>query len=167
MNKDRTSTTGTIPQRPALAPDFTARPADQIIGFRIMRETEIAPSWWAQAKEIGETASATVADKFCTEQNSVTMDPNRVKRHRYYADPIYADGPALAPDSAQSSARDISAAKARYQELVESSAPLRNRVIGVHDWASKRALWAADDEMAVLREQIARAGSDRVLKAVA
>ncbi|MFF2184588.1 hypothetical protein [Streptomyces sp. NPDC058155] len=70
--------------------------AEQIVGFRIMRETEIAPSWWAQAKEIGETVSATVADKFCTEQNNVTMNPNRVKRHRYYADPIYAEPVAAA-----------------------------------------------------------------------
>ncbi|MEV7895300.1 hypothetical protein [Streptomyces cyaneofuscatus] len=64
--------------------------ANQIIAFRIMRETEIAPSWWARPIEIGETVSGEVAYKFCTEQNRETLDRNRLKRHRYYAAPIYA-----------------------------------------------------------------------------
>ncbi|MFH9823035.1 hypothetical protein [Streptomyces bobili] len=70
------------------SPETRAAAAEQIIGFRIMRETEIAPHWWATPIEIGETGSIVVADQFCAEQNKVTLDPNRVKRHRYYIDPI-------------------------------------------------------------------------------
>ena len=68
-----------------------AAQAAQITGFRIMRQFEIAPGWWGQPSEVGETGSATVADSFCREQNAVTLDPNRSKRIEYYADPIYAD----------------------------------------------------------------------------
>ncbi|MBK3547857.1 hypothetical protein [Streptomyces sp. MBT60] len=71
-------------------PDRIAHLAAQITGFRIMRETEIAPSWWARPIEIGETVSGEVAHRFCTEQNAVTLDRNRLKKHRYYAEPIYA-----------------------------------------------------------------------------
>ncbi|MER6191793.1 hypothetical protein [Streptomyces cyaneofuscatus] len=71
-------------------PESHTSRADQIIAFRIMRETEIAPSWWARPIEIGETVSGFVADRFCTEQNRETLDRNRPKRHRYYAAPIYA-----------------------------------------------------------------------------
>ncbi|MFW3477214.1 hypothetical protein ACN24M_24560 [Streptomyces microflavus] len=74
-----------------LASDSTPESlVDQPSGFRIMRETEIAPAWWARPTEIGETSSATVAMTFCDKQNAVTLDRNRAKRHRYYADPIYA-----------------------------------------------------------------------------
>ncbi|MEU1327222.1 hypothetical protein [Streptomyces microflavus] len=75
---------------PTTTPTERVSRADQIIAFRIMRETEIAPSWWARPIEIGETVSGFVADQFCTEQNAETMDRNRLKRHRYYAEPIYA-----------------------------------------------------------------------------
>ncbi|MEU0625004.1 hypothetical protein ABZ329_29605 [Streptomyces rubiginosohelvolus] len=75
---------------PTTAAAERAARAAQIIGFRIMRETEIAPSWWARPIEIGETVSGEVAYKFCTEQNAVTLDPDRLKKHRYYAEPIYA-----------------------------------------------------------------------------
>lgn len=62
---------------------------------------------------------------------------------------------------------DVPAAVARYRELVEASAPLRNIVIDVHDWDAKRTLWAADDEMADLWGQLARAGATNLLTAVA
>jgi hypothetical protein len=65
--------------------------AEQTIGFRIMRQTEIAPGWWGQAVEVGDTGSATVAYNFCREQNAVTMDLNRPKMIQYFADPIYAE----------------------------------------------------------------------------
>lgn len=80
-------TPSTAPLPPAAA---RAAQAAQIIGFRIMRRTEIAPGWWGQPAEVGDTPSATVADSFCREQNAVTMDANRTKRIEYYADPIYA-----------------------------------------------------------------------------
>ncbi|MFJ8871066.1 hypothetical protein ACIRD6_35605 [Streptomyces sp. NPDC102473] len=64
-------------------------PAD-VTGFRIMRETEIAPAWWGKPTEVGETVSATVADRFCREQNTVTMNPNRSKRIQFWAEPITA-----------------------------------------------------------------------------
>ncbi|ARF75697.1 hypothetical protein B7C62_28155 [Kitasatospora albolonga] len=70
-------------------PERIAARAAQIVAFRIMRETEIAASWWARPIEIGETVSGEVAYKFCTEQNTVTLNPNRIKRHRYYAEPVY------------------------------------------------------------------------------
>lgn len=69
-------------------PQDSPRTATQTTGFRIMRETEIAPGWFATAREVGETFSATVADTFCTAQNKVTMDPNRTKRIMYFAEPI-------------------------------------------------------------------------------
>lgn len=72
--------------------------ADQIVGFRVMRETEIAPHWWATPIEIGETVSGPVAYSFCDEQNKVTMNPDRAKQHRYFAEPIYGT-----PDSTASS----------------------------------------------------------------
>ncbi|MEV0779213.1 hypothetical protein [Streptomyces sp. NPDC050428] len=56
-----------------------------------MRETEIAPSWWARPVEIGETGSIFVADRFCAEQNNVTMNPNRARPHRYFVEPVYAE----------------------------------------------------------------------------
>ncbi|MFD9564388.1 hypothetical protein [Streptomyces sp. NPDC059994] len=65
--------------------------AERVIGFRIMRETEVAPGWWGRAVEVGETGSGTVADLFCREQNAMTMDPNRVKRIQFYSEPIYAE----------------------------------------------------------------------------
>lgn len=78
--------------------DLALAPAsEQIIGFRIMRSTEIAPAWWAKAIEVGETGSAIVANRFCDEQNKVTMNPNRAKRLEYYTDPIYAETPTRAP----------------------------------------------------------------------
>lgn len=67
--------------------------AGQVIGFRIMRETEVAAGWWGQPSEVGETGSATVADSFCRDQNATTMDPNRSKRIRYFAEPIYETAP--------------------------------------------------------------------------
>lgn len=70
-----------------------AAQAAQITGFRIMRQTEIAPGWWGTPSEVGDTPSATVAYNFCTEQNKVTLNPNRAKRIEYYADPIYATNP--------------------------------------------------------------------------
>jgi hypothetical protein len=86
---------------PPLAAAARAAEAAQIAGFRIMRSTEVAPGWWGQPREVGETGSAAVADSFCREQNAVTMDPNRPKRIMYSADPIYADGPAAeAPPTA-------------------------------------------------------------------
>lgn len=75
------------PQQPTPAPSPAA---EQITGFRIMRQTEIAPGWWGTASEVGETGSATVVDTFCTQQNKVTMDPNRAKRILFYADPVTA-----------------------------------------------------------------------------
>lgn len=63
-----------------------------------MRETEIAPSWWARPVEIGETGSIFVADRFCAEQNNVTMNPNRARPHRYFVEPVYAE-PARAATS--------------------------------------------------------------------
>ncbi|WP_329047113.1 hypothetical protein [Streptomyces sp. NBC_01422] len=83
-------TTTTIPPLPGNTPAERQLLAELTIGYRIMRETEIAPSWWARPVEIGETVSATVAMKFCDEQNAATMNPNRDKRQRYFADPIYA-----------------------------------------------------------------------------
>lgn len=65
--------------------------AEQIIGFRIMKQTEIAPGWWGQAIEVGETGSATVAYNFCREQNRVTMNLNRSKMIQFFAEPIYAE----------------------------------------------------------------------------
>lgn len=75
-------------QQPAGQPTPTT--AALITDFRIMRSTEIAPGWWGQPREVGETPSGTVADSFCREQNAVTMDVNRSKRIEYYADPITA-----------------------------------------------------------------------------
>ncbi|MEV7140743.1 hypothetical protein [Streptomyces tauricus] len=73
--------------------DQSARPdspAQQPSGFRIIRSTEIAPGWWGQPTEVGETGSATVATTFCDTQNKVTMDPNRSKRIEFSAVPIAA-----------------------------------------------------------------------------
>lgn len=86
-----------------------AAQAAQITGFRIMRKFEIAPGWWAQPREVGDTPSATVADSFCAEQNKVTMDLNRSKRIEFYADPIYADDTETATrphDTASASASE-------------------------------------------------------------
>ncbi|MDX3531611.1 hypothetical protein P1P75_35765 [Streptomyces sp. ID05-39B] len=80
----------------------------QVVGFRIMRETEIAPSWWAQPTEIGETGSPIVADRYCAEQNRLTMDPNRAKRQRYFADPILASDEATPIDMAAPDGEAIS-----------------------------------------------------------
>ncbi|MDX3714403.1 hypothetical protein PV733_36860 [Streptomyces europaeiscabiei] len=66
-----------------------AAQAAQITGFRIMRQTEIAPGWWGKATEVGETGSSIVAYNFCTQQNKVTLDPNRTKRIEFYTDPVY------------------------------------------------------------------------------
>lgn len=68
----------------------------QVVGFRIMRETEIAPEWWGQPSEVGETGSATVVYNFCAGQNAVTMNPNRTKRIHFYADPIFASSASVA-----------------------------------------------------------------------
>lgn len=97
--------------------DERLRRADMAIGYRIMREIEVAPGWWGIAREIGETVSAQVANEYCDEQNAVTMDLNRAKRHRYTVDPIYPerDGgmtPSIAPASAPQSANDTAAHEA-------------------------------------------------------
>ncbi|MFW3474437.1 hypothetical protein [Streptomyces microflavus] len=73
-----------------LASDSTPSPSSTSPAASASCETEIAPAWWARPTEIGETSSATVAMTFCDKQNAVTLDRNRAKRHRYYADPIYA-----------------------------------------------------------------------------
>lgn len=79
-------------QQPTLStPETRAAEAEQITGFRIMRQTEAAPGWWGMAVEIGDTRSATVAYDFCTEQNKVSMDPNRDRRAEYYSEPIYSE----------------------------------------------------------------------------
>ncbi|MCX4849818.1 hypothetical protein [Streptomyces sp. NBC_00893] len=65
--------------------------AAQVIGFRIMKETEIAPGWWGQSVEVGETGSGAVAYNFCREQNKVTMQLNRPKMIQFFAEPIYAE----------------------------------------------------------------------------
>lgn len=75
---------------PASTPETRILLASQTSGFRIMRETEVAPSWWGTPREVGETGSATVAHHFCDEQNAVTMNPNRSKRIQYFAEPIMA-----------------------------------------------------------------------------
>lgn len=80
------------PERSVISPTVP-----QITDFRIMRQTEVAPGWWGAPVEIGETGSATVADRFCTEQNAVTMDPNRSKRIEFYAEPIDATPVGEAP----------------------------------------------------------------------
>lgn len=104
--KDRTSSTATALRLDdfvngvsnSVATIATPRPApatdsidatQQIIGFRIMRKTEIAPAWWGEAVEVGETVSLIVANQFCEQQNKVTMNPNRSMRIEFYADPIY------------------------------------------------------------------------------
>lgn len=84
---DAASTTAPIPADL----EVRARLAEQIIGFRIMKQTEIAPGWWGQPVEVGETGSATVAMTFCDRENAVTLDPNRSKRIQYFAEPIYAE----------------------------------------------------------------------------
>lgn len=92
---------------PRLIP--AAAQAAQITGFRIMRKFEVAPGWWGQPSEVGDTPSATVADSFCREQNAVTLNPNRSKRIEYYADPIYADDTETATrphDTASASASE-------------------------------------------------------------
>jgi hypothetical protein len=72
-------------------PITPAPTAEEVVGFRIMRETEIAPHWWAKPVEIGETGSGAVAEQFCSSQNAVTMNPNREKRQRYFIEPVFAD----------------------------------------------------------------------------
>lgn len=62
-----------------------------IIGWRIMREDEIAPAWFSTGKEVGETVGASVANEFCRQQNEITMNPNRSVRIMFYADPIFAE----------------------------------------------------------------------------
>ncbi|WP_326768829.1 hypothetical protein OG978_33675 [Streptomyces sp. NBC_01591] len=62
--------------------------AEQVIGFRIMKQTEIAPGWWGQPVEVGETGSGTVAYNFCREQNAVTMDLNRPKMIQFFVEPM-------------------------------------------------------------------------------
>lgn len=79
IRRDTPQTSGSLP----------APAAGQIVGFRVMRETETAPHWWAKPIEIGETVSGPVAFGFCDEQNKVTMNLDRVKRHRYFVEPVY------------------------------------------------------------------------------
>lgn len=78
-----------IPNEPS-TPESRAKAAEQIAGFRIMRRREAAPGWWGIAIEIGDTRSGTVAYDFCTQQNKVSMDPNRDRRAEYYSEPMYA-----------------------------------------------------------------------------
>mgnify|MGYP001563254292 CR=1 FL=1 len=141
----------------------------QITGFRIMRRTEVAPGWWAQPTEVGETGSATVADSFCREQNAVTMDANRTKRIEYYADPIYADGTEPLPPAAEAAlARlelrlnyptDLYRALTRHQDASQRTAQLSA-------WMDRRDLTAvefgsfewAQDVMRETRGELAAAG---------
>ncbi|MEU5322979.1 hypothetical protein AB0G67_40445 [Streptomyces sp. NPDC021056] len=88
MQKDRTAALSMAPH-PGDFVHQAAPTAGQIVGFRVMRETEIAPHWWATPTEIGETVSGPVAFGFCDKQNKVTMNPDRVKQHRYFVEPVY------------------------------------------------------------------------------
>lgn len=72
-------------------PEERADRAVQVVGFRIMKQTEIAPGWWGQPVEVGETGSGTVAHQFCTGQNKVTMQLNRPKMIEFFAEPIYTE----------------------------------------------------------------------------
>lgn len=56
--------------------------------YRIVSIREIAPGWFSDPFEVGETASATVAVTYCDAQNAVTMSPNRSVRKQYYAEPV-------------------------------------------------------------------------------
>ncbi|WP_393057698.1 hypothetical protein [Streptomyces sp. LN549] len=85
-----TSLTAAASPLPGDAYEERLRRSEMAIGYRIMREIEVAPGWWGIAREVGETVSAQVANEYCAEQNAVTMDLNRAKRHHYTADPIYA-----------------------------------------------------------------------------
>lgn len=51
--------------------------------YVIIRQTEIAPAWFASPVEIGTTRSATAATTFVDAQNAATMDPNRTRRALY------------------------------------------------------------------------------------
>ncbi|MFF0140453.1 hypothetical protein ACFYRN_28815 [Streptomyces sp. NPDC005227] len=78
-------------EQPTLStPESRAAAAALITGFRIMRRREAAPGWWGIPIEIGDTRSGTVAYDFCTEQNKVSMDPNRNRRSEYYSEPVYS-----------------------------------------------------------------------------
>lgn len=78
--------------------------AAQIIGFRIMKQTEIAPGWWGQPVEVGETGSGTVAHQFCMDQNKVTMQLNRPKMIQFFAEPIFAEPMSSADRAAHEAA---------------------------------------------------------------
>ncbi|NUL14493.1 hypothetical protein [Streptomyces lunaelactis] len=84
-----------VVEQPTMSPadTYAARLllAEQIIGFRIMKQTEVAPGWWGRPVEVGETGSGKVAHEFCMEQNRVTMNVNRPKLIQYFAEPIYAE----------------------------------------------------------------------------
>jgi hypothetical protein len=56
--------------------------------YRIVSTREIAPGWFGAPVEVGETASATVAVRYCDEQNAMSMDPNRPVRKQFYVEPI-------------------------------------------------------------------------------
>lgn len=88
--RTQTLTTTTVPPLPGGTPEERALLVSLTVGYRIMRTTEVAPSWWGTPREVGETASVFVATQFCTEQNTVTMNPNNSKRIEFYAEPLYA-----------------------------------------------------------------------------
>ncbi len=54
--------------------------------YRIVAIREIAPGWFGAPVEVGETTSATVAVRYCDEQNAVSMDPNRPVRKQFYVE---------------------------------------------------------------------------------
>lgn len=83
-------TTTTIPPLPGNTHEERLLLGELIVGYRIMRTTEVAPGWWGIPREIGETVSALVANRFCSEQNAATMNPNRSKRIEFYAEALYA-----------------------------------------------------------------------------
>lgn len=138
-------TPSTAPLPPAAA---RAAQAAQIIGFRIMRRTEIAPGWWGQPTEVGDTPSSIVADTFCAKQNKVTMDLNRSKRIEFYADPIYA---AMSPadhaaHTAASYTRPNPAAATLYTQAAtdyETAARDADK-LGAHDRADNHRHRAAE-----------------------
>jgi hypothetical protein len=107
--------------------------AEQIVGFRIMRQTEIAPGWWGQAVEVGDTGSGKVAHQFCMEQNRVTMNLNRPKMIQYFAEPIYAEpmseNDRLAHDKASHVRRTAVVEQPVLPPLPPAGTPARRRAI--------------------------------------
>ena len=141
--------------------------AEQIIGFRIMRRTEVAPGWWGQPTEVGETGSATVADSFCREQNAVTMDLNRGRRIEFYADPIYAPTAPLPSAAAEALARlertsiapAVVGAVTQYESAALQAVELSDlALVGLLSDLDADSLVHAEDLMADARTVLASAG---------